>query len=1324
MNTFDASRWLWDFYSWATVLLAVAVVANFSIAQPARRMVIAWSTAWALLALALLTAVPNWSQYSLVASQTPKQVEAPEPQIAPNSPPDFEQQSQQPQQQIAFPPPNMAAVEAAPPNVVTIDWSGLSMTTLVMGSSLVMCWLALGAWQVRRLCASASPAPTEINRLLAELSQGKLPASQLGISQNLPVAVAVGLSKPWILLPQTLTHADRGQACSVLAHELAHVANRDLWLLAILRLLSVLLWPHPLFWLLRRQVRLDQELLADAAAAELTSRGSYAEQLVALARSAVDARVPRLASSVGLWERPSQLTKRIALLLDDKLTILRNCSRSWRIGSAGMLAILALALSLLTLAPKVAQSRAESEVTIIEETRIVSPEKFVELVKQSETTEGFADAVGDLIAAAIRPSQLPFISEKRLESIRRKFVNFVVQHTPADISTERKAELLAGLRDHARQHLELPDKPFTRHNDLNNVYLSIRDRDKTLKWELWMALTRKSLDDAEIARLEWQRTWMRETIKDQPMHPQFMHEKILADLDRKFADPLCVIFDRPMTEEAFAKFQLEIESWLAQKPEPNSTQTAYLDEELGLFRPLTSQLPYMVHHLLIEALYAQYRGERGQFRYPQFDNDEINGYGASGSYVTLHFASSKPQQGNMLSLESIETRGGAIDADKGFFADPNSTDQGDLAYQSHNRQLMALNDAKLLQLDALNWIEADAVTTDELKRKLQEVGKDQVSLPAFKARQRDQFIEDYQQGRVDWPFKGAQNLDEALSLWEAIGAGEGPYVAILTKNGNLAVVQVQYVSGERNPDSIDVRTRVRPKPVTDETVGAINAQAGAVAQVVAKPIDVRQSLDTARSQVKPNTVVGFCFDENYRPLAGVGVQAFVGRSHRNERPSSAHRTTTNADGMFQFDDLVDIAKQFPNEIPEEFMVTRDPLVVTIVARQQGRVPGIGNDTATRVAKSGISMPLSMSASHTLSGFVFDEGGKPIQGARVSTGHWANVPGIPADINAAKTNAEGRFEITDLEAFDAEKARLDFESRQRNGDQFLSVVNDAIGRPWERSILVIHPNFAQRRVIYSSIPGAVSAILEPGATVSGKVFTQEIDKDPQPAVNFNVVLERHPEEGKADSFGHQFHRVTSNEQGELRFESLPPGTYSMGANAKGWVTRGIDDIKVSKGQQLVAPDLVMTRGGKVRVKLVDSKTGKPLAFSKTEMGYIVPVPRPEAKRFWYPETMVQFTPDGHGELQLPPRRYSFMVTVLNDQGEYSWDSSDFENIADAKDLERIPAYSIVEGETLEIDVPMIRPEQIPQAALVPSTLHLKADVETDEEPKPTGTLFSN
>ena len=99
--------------------------------------------------------------------------------------------------------------------------------------------------------------------------------------------------------------------------------------------------------------------MADAAAAEVSSRTDYAEQLVAWARVASESRTPRLASSVGLWESPSQLKRRIAVLLNEKLSILRSCSRKWRVICGLGIVTLAVSLSLATPQPI---SDAEAEV--------------------------------------------------------------------------------------------------------------------------------------------------------------------------------------------------------------------------------------------------------------------------------------------------------------------------------------------------------------------------------------------------------------------------------------------------------------------------------------------------------------------------------------------------------------------------------------------------------------------------------------------------------------------------------------------------------------------------------------------------------------------------------------------------------------------------------------------------------------------------------------------------------------------------------------------------------------------------------------------------
>ena len=369
----EASRWLWDYFLLATVLLAVVLVLGKLLRQPARRMAVHWSTATGLLLLALLCAMPGWSVVNLLSSPS-------EP--SPVSTSDLQALAGPALQTAILPPtsllakpstatPTNTAVATAPTETVAVDYGLLISCVVAAGSILFAFWLAIGHWQMRRLRSQAKPAPPELSALLPQLTPAGQRTPTLGIVEKLPVAAAVGLRRPMVLLPQSfLELADPEKLQSekiqtVLAHELAHIRHRDLWLLALLRGLLLVLWPHPLYWLWRRGVRLDQETLADAAAAEVTSRTDYAKQLVAWARlAASDVRRRPLASSVGLWESPSQLKRRIAILLDEKLTVLRECSRRWRVGSALGMLLIAGGLSLITLSPAEPQTAlAESNET-------------------------------------------------------------------------------------------------------------------------------------------------------------------------------------------------------------------------------------------------------------------------------------------------------------------------------------------------------------------------------------------------------------------------------------------------------------------------------------------------------------------------------------------------------------------------------------------------------------------------------------------------------------------------------------------------------------------------------------------------------------------------------------------------------------------------------------------------------------------------------------------------------------------------------------------------------------------------------------------------
>ena len=175
------------------------------------------------------------------------------------------------------------------------------------------------------------------------------------MSDRIALPVANGVFRPMIVLPMNFVATEPDDCLeAALAHEWAHIQNGDLRWLALLRLLNVVLFAHPLFWLLRRMIRADQEALADAAASTLHGDGrlAYAETLVGWARSSYRHQPGALASAaLALWERPSMLHRRVRLLVDCDYRVEPATSRRWRLVAACLGTLVALLLSLVTLRP-------------------------------------------------------------------------------------------------------------------------------------------------------------------------------------------------------------------------------------------------------------------------------------------------------------------------------------------------------------------------------------------------------------------------------------------------------------------------------------------------------------------------------------------------------------------------------------------------------------------------------------------------------------------------------------------------------------------------------------------------------------------------------------------------------------------------------------------------------------------------------------------------------------------------------------------------------------------------------------------------------------
>lgn len=114
-----------------------------------------------------------------------------------------------------------------------------------------------------------------------------------------------------------------------LAHEWSHVARRDTWLWTFSSFVRLVFWFQPLVWWLRRELRLSQDYLADAAAAEGAPPEAYAEFLATRALGGT------LALGLGISAGKSDLYRRVAMLVTTDRTLERRCPRGWTAGLAG-----------------------------------------------------------------------------------------------------------------------------------------------------------------------------------------------------------------------------------------------------------------------------------------------------------------------------------------------------------------------------------------------------------------------------------------------------------------------------------------------------------------------------------------------------------------------------------------------------------------------------------------------------------------------------------------------------------------------------------------------------------------------------------------------------------------------------------------------------------------------------------------------------------------------------------------------------------------------------------------------------------------------------
>jgi beta-lactamase regulating signal transducer with metallopeptidase domain len=243
-------------------------------------------------------------------------------------------------------PPQEETPSPEPPPTVPATTAGLAPATLAawlagayaLGAGLLLLRWLVGHVALRRLLRGARPAPAPAVQLFEAMAAGQ-PRPRLLISDRLRVPISCGLVRPTVLVPASLCAPEARETLRwVFAHELTHLERRDAWACLLFGLGQIVYFALPWFWWLRRQVRLCQEYVADAAAAEQAAHvEDYAQFLLCLTTSPAVS-VP----ATGVVGNSSDLFRRVTMLLQDPLRVERRCPYWLSCAAAGALLVLAV----------------------------------------------------------------------------------------------------------------------------------------------------------------------------------------------------------------------------------------------------------------------------------------------------------------------------------------------------------------------------------------------------------------------------------------------------------------------------------------------------------------------------------------------------------------------------------------------------------------------------------------------------------------------------------------------------------------------------------------------------------------------------------------------------------------------------------------------------------------------------------------------------------------------------------------------------------------------------------------------------------------------
>ena len=152
------------------------------------------------------------------------------------------------------------------------SWREIFGGFLALGVVIGLVRLLGGLWGVRGFVRLSRPLTTpelleQVDLIRAEM--GCAQSVQVRECPRLATAATVGWRRPVVLLSESWSTWTEAQLRSVLAHEIAHITRGDFMATVVAQVCVVLHFYHPLVHWLASRLRLEQELAADALAAQI-----------------------------------------------------------------------------------------------------------------------------------------------------------------------------------------------------------------------------------------------------------------------------------------------------------------------------------------------------------------------------------------------------------------------------------------------------------------------------------------------------------------------------------------------------------------------------------------------------------------------------------------------------------------------------------------------------------------------------------------------------------------------------------------------------------------------------------------------------------------------------------------------------------------------------------------------------------------------------------------------------------------------------------------------------------------------------------------------